>query len=132
MMKMTYSEFLDLEDHELNKFVGKTLVFYHTGYNKPDPDGDPHHRILSFSDWVYNYNITKIYNSYQDYGIMIICSSIHYCPEEYEALCKSNDSFACYKDSLKQEYEEVEVIENTEAKERLKEIFDKWLDENLK
>ena len=32
----------------------------------------------------------------------------------------------------KQEYEEVEVIENTEAKERLKEIFDKWLDENLK
>lgn len=131
-MKMTYEEFLNLPEHKLKKFIGKTLVFYHSGYLKSHPDGNPHHHIVSFSNWVYNYNITNIYDSSQDQGIMIICSSISYCPEEYECLCKSCDSFACYKDEFKSEFEEVEVLENSEAKERLEEIFDKWMKENVK
>ncbi len=55
---MEYKKFLNLNDGELKKYIGKTLVFYHKGdEDKKDPETGV--KIIDLTRYSYNYNIQK-------------------------------------------------------------------------
>ncbi len=65
-------------------------------------------------------------------GIAIFASCIDYEPDYVEVFSRSDNNFACWKAVWEAEWDTVEVLENSEARKILENIFMKWLDSELK